>query len=89
MRGIAAVLVTIFVSAILFGILAPAILEPIGNVVTGYSAVQKSVIDADGLFNGLKQVILIWAPIITIGASIAFAIKYYLNRERFVARRRP
>lgn len=86
MRGIAVVIVTVFTSAILFGVFAPAALEPIGQAVTSYDAVQNSVIDGKGLFNSLKQVILIWAPIITIGASIVFAIRYYLNRERFVGR---
>lgn len=89
MRGIAMVLVTIFVSALLFGILAPSLLEPIGKAVTGYTTVQNSPIDAAGLFDGLKNVILIWSPIIVIGGSVVFAVRYYLNRERFVARRRP
>lgn len=89
MRGIFAVLITIFVSALLFGVFAPAALEPIGQAVTSYEAVQNSPIDAKGLFGSLKNVLLIYAPIITIGASIVFAVRYYLNRERIVARRRP
>lgn len=86
MRGIAAVIVTIFLSALLFGIFAPAILEPIGDFVTASTVVQNSRFDAAGLFNDLKQVILIWAPILTIGGSVVFAVRYYLNRERFVGR---
>jgi len=88
MRGIAAIIVTIFTSALVFGVFAPSILEPIGKAVTGFSAVQNSTIDAAGLFNGLKQVILLWSPILLIGSSIVFAIRYYLNRERFVQRGR-
>jgi len=88
MRGIAGVLVTIFISALLFGILAPAVLEPIGEFVVNYPGIAGSKIDAAGLFDGLKNVILLWAPIITIGGSIIFAVRYYLNRERFVARGR-
>jgi hypothetical protein len=88
MRGIAVVLSTIFVSSLLFGILAPAMLEPVGNFVTGISAVKNSPIDAAGLFDGLKNVLLIYAPILTIGASIVFGVRYYLRRERFVGRRR-
>jgi hypothetical protein len=88
MRGIAVVLTTIFVSALLFGVFAPAILEPIGQAVTGFQTVQNSQIDAAGLFDGLKNVLLIWAPILTIGASIVFGVRYYLKRERFVGVRR-
>jgi len=76
MRGIAIVLTTIFMSALLFGIFAPAILEPIGQAVTGFETVQNSQIDAAGLFDGLKNVLLIWAPILTSGASIVFGIRY-------------
>lgn len=86
MRGIAVVIVTIFTSALLFGVFAPAVLEPIGQAVTGFSAVQNSPIDAADLFESLKQVILIWAPLLTIGGATVFAIRYYLNRERFVGR---
>jgi len=88
MRGIAVVLTTIFMSALLFGVFAPAILEPIGQAVTGFQTVQNSAIDAAGLFDGLKNVLLIWAPILTIGASIVFGIRYYLRREQFVGVRR-
>lgn len=86
MRGIAVVIVTIFTSALVFGVFAPSILEPIGQVVTSFSSVKNSPIDGAGLFNGLKQVILLWGPIIVIGSSIVFAIRYYLNREKFVSR---
>ena len=88
MRGIAVVLTTIFMSALLFGVFAPAILEPIGQAVTGFETVQNSQIDATGLFDGLRNVLLIWAPILTIGASIVFGIRYYLRREQFVGVRR-
>lgn len=79
---------TIFFSALLFGIFAPAILEPIGQAVIGFETVQNSQIDATGLFDGLKNVLLIWAPILTIGASIIFGVRYYLRREQIAGVRR-
>lgn len=88
MRGIAVVLTTIFFSALLFGIFAPAILEPIGQAVTAFQTVQNSQIDAAGLFDDLKNVLLIWAPILTIGASIIFGVRYYLRREQIAGVRR-
>jgi len=87
MRGIAKVILTTFTALLLFGILAPALLEPIAQFVTSDPTVQQSSIDAQGIADGLKKTILVWGPLLVIGSSIVFAVRWYLNRERFTGRR--
>ena len=82
MRGIATVIIVGFTSIAMFGIFAPAVLEPLAETVLQNQAVQSSPVDASGFVNGLLRTVLMWGPVITIGAAVASAVVYYLRRER-------
>jgi thiol:disulfide interchange protein len=82
MRGIATVIIVGFTSIAMFGIFAPAVLEPLAETVLQNQAVQSSPVDANAFVNGLLRTVLMWGPIITIGAAVASAVVYYLRRER-------
>jgi len=86
MRGIAVVVVTTFIAMIMFGLVAPAALEPIMDVVTSNQAVQDSVIDGAGLADGLRNAIFVWGPLITVGFGVVWAVRYYLRRELLTGR---
>lgn len=86
MRGIGVVIITGFISLLLFGVFAPAALEPIGQFVVSNEVVQDSTIDAQGMWNGLRRVIFIWAPLFVLGSGVVWAVRYYLQRERLVGR---
>jgi len=86
MRGIGAVIITAFVALLLFGVFAPAALEPIGQFVVNNPTVQNSAIDAQGIWDGLRRVVFIWAPLFVLASSVVFAVRWYLNRERLVGR---
>jgi len=82
MRGIATVIIVGFTSIVTFGIFAPAVLEPLAETVLQNQAVQSSPVDANGFVNGLLRTVLMWGPIVTIGAGVASAVVWYLRRER-------
>lgn len=86
MRGIGVMIITGFVSLLLFGVFAPAALEPIGQFVVSNPTVQASPIDAQGMWNGLRRVVFIWAPLFVLGSGVIWAVRYYLQRERLVGR---
>jgi len=88
MRGIGVVIITAFTALLLFGVFAPAALEPIGQYVVNDPTVQASPIDAAGMWDGLRRVIFIWAPLFVLGAGVIWAVRYYLQRERLVGRAR-
>lgn len=86
MRGIGVMIITGFISLLLFGVFAPAALEPIGQFVVNNPTVQNSPIDAQGMWDGLRRVIFIWGPLFVLGAGVVWAVRYYLQRERLVGR---
>jgi len=88
MRGVAVAITTGFVAMIMFGMVAPAALEPIMTVVTSNQAVQNSAIDAAGLADGLRNSIFVWGPLIVCGFGVVWAVRYYLRRELLTGRRR-
>lgn len=88
MRGIATVISVAFVGILLFGIVAPNILEPIAQFVVQDPAVQNSPIDAQAVANGILSSVLKWGVLLTLLAGVASAIVFYLRRERTGARRR-
>lgn len=86
MRGIAAVIVTGFIALLLFGVFVPAVVEPIGEFVVNDPTVQESPVDASGMWNGLGNVLFVWAPLLVLSSSLVWAVRWYLNRERIVGR---
>jgi len=87
MRGIATVIFVGFISIILFGIVAPSILEPIVQVFINDSAVQGSQIDANTYADRMLKSLLVWAPLLVLGSGVASAVVWYFRRERRSARR--
>jgi len=87
MRGIATVIVVGFVSILLFGIVAPSILEPFVDVVVNDPAVQSSQINAVSWTDNLLRSLLVWAPLVVLGAGVASAVVWYLRREQRATRR--
>jgi len=87
MRGIATVIFVGFISIILFGIVAPSILEPIVQVFINDAAVQNSQIDANTYADRMLQSLLVWAPLLVLGTGVASAVVWYFRRERRSARR--
>lgn len=82
MRGITTVIVTTFSALLLFGIFAPAVIEPIADVVTSNAVVQDHRVDADGIATSTQRVTLVWGPLLFIAGAVAFAIRWYIRRER-------
>lgn len=88
MRGIATVIAVGFVSIILFGIVGPAVVEPLADFFVGYAESVSGIgIDAESYTNNMLSVLFLWAPLFVLGAGVASAVVWYLRRER-VARRR-
>jgi len=88
MRGIGTVIFVGFVSALLFGIVAPAVVEPIAQVFVeqmptggdgGGSA--AGLIDANSYANRMLDVVLVYAPLIVVAVGILSAVVFYLRRE--------
>jgi hypothetical protein len=88
MRGIATVIFVGFISILLFGIVAPAVLEPLVDVLVNDPAVADFAgIDADSWSNNLLRSLLVWAPLLVLGSGVVSAIVWYFRRERRTARR--
>lgn len=87
MRGIATVIMVGFISILLFGVFAPAAVEPIGEFVVDDPTVQDSEIDAEGFQQNLYSVLFVWAPLLVLASGVVFAVRWYLKRERITGRR--
>ena len=87
MRGIGTVIFVGFVSALLFGIVAPAVVEPIAQVFVeqmpagGDGGGSAGLIDANSYSNRMLDVVLVYAPLIVVAVGILSAVVYYLRRE--------
>ena len=86
MRGIATVIFVGFISIILFGLIAPSLLEPIVEVVISDPAVQDSGIDGTGIADSMLTSILVWAPLFVLGSGVVSAVVWYFRRERTARR---
>jgi hypothetical protein len=86
MRGIGTVIFVGFVSMLLFGVLAPAILEPIVDVVINDPAVQNAPIDGAGIADDMLSSVLVWAPLLVLGAGVVSAVVWYFRKERATRR---
>jgi pheromone shutdown protein TraB len=87
MRGIGTAIFVGFASILAFGLVAPAVLEPIVEVVVNDPAVQSSQIDASSWTDSLLTSVLVWAPLVVLGSGVASAVVWYLRRERRSTRR--
>jgi len=89
MRGVGTVIAVAFFSILLFGIVAPAVVEPMAQFVLGYSPIIESQlgIDMTAYTDNMYSVVFLWAPLIVLGSAVVSAVVWYLRRER-VARRR-
>jgi len=82
MRGIATVLFVGFVSIILFGIVAPAVLEPVAEIM-----IQSQAVDGQAFVDRLLRSLLVWAPLFVLASGVVSAVVYYFRRERTATRR--
>lgn len=87
MKGIATVIGVGFVSILLFGIVAPAVLEPVAQIFVQNEAVQASQIDGQGFVDSLLSALLMWAPLLVLGSAVASAVVWYTRKERTARRR--
>lgn len=87
MKGIATVISVGFVSIILFGLIAPTVLEPVAEVMLNDAAVQGSQIDGQGFVDSLFSSVLVYAPLIVLGSAVASAAVWYFRTERAGRRR--
>ncbi len=87
MRGIATVIVVGFVSIILFGIVAPAVLEPISAFVVEAAPSNTLGIDMGAYSDRMLKSLLVYAPLFVIGSGVVSAVVWYMRRERVVRRR--
>jgi len=93
MRGIGTVIFVGFVSLLLFGVVGPAVLEPVAEVfvqqmpATGDGTAGSALIDPTTYADRMLTSVLVWAPLITLGAGVASALVFYLRRERRSTRR--
>ena len=86
MRGLATVIAVGFMAAILLGLIGPAIIEPIVDIVVSDQAVQNSGIDETELTEGMLRSLFVWGPLFVLGAGVTSAVVWYFRRER-VSRR--
>ena len=83
MRGIGTVIFVGFISIILFGLVAPSLLEPIVDVVIADSAVQDhEALDGQAFSEDLLQSVLVWAPLLVLGSGVVSAVVWYFRQQR-------
>jgi hypothetical protein len=86
MRGIGTVIFVGFISIILFGVVAPAVVEPVAEVFVAQMP-SGTGIDAQTYADRMLTSVLVWAPLITLGLGVASAVVYYFRREQRATRR--
>jgi hypothetical protein len=86
MRGIGTVIFVAFVSIILFGVVAPAVVEPVAEVFVEQMP-SGTGIDASTYADRMLTSVLVWAPLLTLGLGVASAVVYYFRKEQRATRR--
>lgn len=86
MRGIGTVIFVAFVSIILFGVVAPAVVEPVAEVFVQQMP-SGTGIDAQTYADRMLTSVLVWAPLVTLALGVASAVVYYFRREQRATRR--
>jgi len=86
MRGIGTVIFVAFVSIILFGVVAPAVVEPVAEVFVEQMP-SGTGIDPQTYADRMLTSVLVWAPLITLALGVASAVVYYFRKEQRATRR--
>jgi len=86
MRGIGTVIFVAFVSIILFGVVAPAVVEPVAEVFVEQMPAGTGI-DADTYADRMLTSVLVWAPLLTLAVGVASAVVYYFRKEQRATRR--
>jgi hypothetical protein len=86
MRGIGTVIFVAFVSIILFGVVAPAVVEPVAQVFVEQMP-SGTGINAQEYADRMLTSVLVWAPLLTLAVGVASAVVYYFRREQRATRR--
>lgn len=86
MRGIGTVIFVGFVSALLFGVIAPAVVEPVAQVFveqmpSGSGDGSTALLDANSYADRMLTAVLVYAPLIVLAVGVLSAVVYYLRRE--------
>jgi len=88
MRGIGTVIFVGFVSALLFGVIAPAVVEPVAQVFveqmpsgSGDGSGSTALLDANSYADRMLTAVLVYAPLIVLAVGVLSAVVYYLRRE--------
>lgn len=93
MRGIGTVIFVGFVSALLFGVVAPAVVEPVAQVFVeqmpgGSGDGSTALLDANSYADRMLTAVLVYAPLIVLAVGVLSAVVYYLRRESRARRAR-
>jgi hypothetical protein len=80
MRGIGTVIFVGFVSALLFGVVAPAVVEPVAEVFVQQMPAGTGI-DAQAFADRMLTSVLVYAPLIVLAVGVLSAVVYYLRRE--------
>jgi len=80
MRGIGTVIFVGFVSALLFGVVAPAVVEPVAEVFVQQMPAGTGI-DAQTFADRMLTSVLVYAPLIVLAVGVLSAVVYYLRRE--------
>jgi len=86
MRGIGTVIFVAFVSVILFGVVAPAVVEPVAQVFVEQMPAGTGI-NAQEYADRMLTSVLVWAPLITLALGVASAVVYYFRKEQRATRR--
>jgi len=80
MRGIGTVIFVGFVSALLFGVVAPAVVEPVAEVFVQQMPAGTGI-DAQTFADRMLTSVLVYAPLIVLAVGVLSAVVFYLRRE--------
>lgn len=86
MRGVVVVLLMIFVAATAIFV-AGASVEPLGEHIKTYDSIDDGPLEGTSVINDVYGVVFKWSPMILVFGMFAWAIAYYLRRERFIGSR--
>lgn len=81
MRGIATVIFVGFISILLFGVFAPAVVEPLAEFVVA-DAPGTGPVDVANFQDRLYSVLFVWAPLFVLAGGVVSAVVWYFRRER-------
>lgn len=80
-RGVAAVLATIIVMAVVL-LAFPPVIEGIGEEVKTFDSIDDGSMDGTSWINQTYDAIFVWVPLVAIGGMVLAAVVYYWRKEQ-------